>query len=108
MPSNKDRRVLNLKSPDSKATLRALATLTNSPGYPYLKKLAEEIADEHAGGLPLNAEDRERLYEAAIIQKGFRALFKILDPMRSVTHESTNPSDLLSKIEHTPPELKKE
>lgn len=110
MANSKDRRVLSLQSPDSKETVRALSTLTNSPGYPYLKELAEQIADTHGGDLPKSAEDRERLYEAAIIQKGFRALFKILDPMRKVRIEATNPNDLLEQItiEQTPPELKKE
>lgn len=112
MPSNKkavDRRVHQLKSRDSREGIRALSALTNSPGYPYLKKLTEEIADQHGGELPKNAEDRERLYEAAIIQKGFRALFKILDALPPIG-ESINPSDMLDTItaEQTPPEIKKE
>lgn len=112
MPSNKkavDRRVHQLKSPDSREGVRALSALTNSPGYPYLKKLAEAIADEHGGDLPKNDEDRERLYEASIIQKGFRALWKILDALPPIS-ESIDPSDMLDQItaEQTPPEMKKE
>ncbi len=105
----KDHRVHQLRSPDSRETCRALVSLTQSRGYPYLKQLAESIADNHGGKLPENAEDRERIYEAAIIQKGFKALWKILDALPPIS-ESTNPSDLLDQItaEQTPPEITKE
>lgn len=101
--------VHNLQSPDSRIVVRHLSGLTNSEAYRYLKELAESIAEKHGGDLPKNDEDRERIYEAAIIRKGFKALWKILDGLPPVG-EATNPSDLLEKItaEQTPAELKKE
>ncbi|MCC6581819.1 MAG: hypothetical protein IT440_15410 [Phycisphaeraceae bacterium] len=101
--------VHNLRSPDSRLVCRQLSGLTNSESYRYLKELAEAIAEQHGGGLPKNDEDRERIYEAAIIRKGFKALWKIVEGVPPVG-EANNPSDLLEQItiEQTPAELKKE
>lgn len=100
----------HLRSPDSREKLTAFLGLTQSSGYAYLKQLAEAVADKHAGDLlPQNAEDRERLYEAGLIRKGFQKLFATIEAIVPAP-ESTLPSDLLERItiEQTPPEMTKE
>lgn len=91
-------KVHHLQAPNSPKIVAALRGLTLSVGYPYLKDLMEAVADIHGGDLPESDEDRERIYEAAIIRKAFKKVFNLIENLPNIVDDAAGPQDLLAKI----------
>jgi hypothetical protein len=101
MGNNQDRRKLQvhqLRANNSPQVVAGLRLLTLSQGYPYLKDLMEAVADQHGGDLPQNDEDRERIYEAAIIRKAFKKVTNLIENLPNIVDDAAGPEDLLAKI----------
>lgn len=80
------------ESPTPLTLQAALRRVTNEPGYLYIKRLGERMADLYEGGLPRTEEDNLRYANAGVMRKGFQLLFAEIEK-QAATEAYTGPFD---------------